>query len=211
MKSVRKVFVGHCTEDITEEDLAEYFGKYGEITDTFIPKPFRGFAFVTFNEPDVVAALTGRDHTIKDQKVFVTEAIPRSNENPKFGGGSAGGFRAGFDTRRPGNRYDSYGGGYNNKWGERQNDSWSGESGYGGNAGGYGANSSSYGGATGNSSWKSGGGSTAPAPPADPNFIASVVNQAVAGVLHNLKGSGAGGPSNGNDFSSDRRWTKWDS
>lgn len=209
MKSARKIFVGHCTEDITEDDLSDYFGKYGEVTDSFIPKPFRGFAFVTFNEPDVVNALTGRDHTIKDTKVFVTEAIPRSNEPPKFGG--QGGFRGGFDGRRPPtNRYDNYGGGYNNsnKWGDRQNDSWS-DNGYG-NSGGYGANGN--GGSTGG--WKSGGGNSAQAPPsADPNFIASVVNQAVAGVLSNLKGSGGvgGGSGGGNEFS-DRRWgSKWES
>lgn len=207
MKSVRKVFVGHCTEDISEQDLQDYFGKYGEITDTFIPKPFRGFGFVTFNEPDVVAALTGRDHTIKDTKVFVTEAIPRSNENPKFSGGQ-GGFSGGFDSgydRRSVSRYDSYGsgGGYNNKWGGRQqnNDSWSSPSGgYGNSSGGYGSNAGN--------TWKAGAGTGG----ADPNFIATVVNQAVAGVLNNIKGAQhAASGSPGTDFSNDKRWSKWES
>uniref|UniRef100_A0A8D8X3F9 TAR DNA-binding protein 43 n=1 Tax=Cacopsylla melanoneura TaxID=428564 RepID=A0A8D8X3F9_9HEMI len=205
-KSVRKVFVGHCTEDITEDDLRDYFGKYGEITDTFIPKPFRGFGFVTFNESDVVTALTNRDHTIKETKVFVTEAIPRSSENPKFerGGvqGSNGGYDGGdYNTRRSGgNRYDNYGGGYNNKWGsDRRNDSWS-----GGNQGG------GYGGYGGSSNWKAGGSNSAAAV-ADPNFIASVVNQAVAGVLNNIKGGNTPSGNNGTDFSSDKRWSKWES
>lgn len=212
MKSVRKVFVGHCTEDITEDDLRDYFGKYGEITDTFIPKPFRGFGFVTFNEPDVVAALTGRDHMIKDTKVFVTEAIPRSTENPKFAGGSGGGYGSSYDggdfSRRPPSRYDSYGGGYNNKWNARQNDSWSGGSGYGGNSTGYRGDGapSSYGNSS--STWKNGNPASAAA---DPNFIATVVNQAVAGVLSNMKGATGGGGSNGTDFSSDKRWSKWES
>ncbi len=48
-----KVFVGRCTEDISSEDLKDYFSKYGEVTDVFIPKPFRAFAFVTFLDPEV--------------------------------------------------------------------------------------------------------------------------------------------------------------
>ena len=48
-----KVFVGRCTEDMTAEDLKEYFSKFGEVTDVFIPKPFRAFAFITFLDPEV--------------------------------------------------------------------------------------------------------------------------------------------------------------
>ncbi|KAJ0068786.1 hypothetical protein NL108_010857, partial [Boleophthalmus pectinirostris] len=44
----RKVFVGRCTEDMTTDDLRQFFMQYGEVTDVFIPKPFRAFAFVTF-------------------------------------------------------------------------------------------------------------------------------------------------------------------
>ena len=63
-----KVFVGRCTEDMTADDLKvrgcigvqshhfivqEYFSKFGEVTDVFIPKPFRAFAFITFLDPEV--------------------------------------------------------------------------------------------------------------------------------------------------------------
>jgi TAR DNA-binding protein 43 len=51
------VFVGRCTEDITADDLKDYFGKFGEVTDVFIPKPFRAFAFVTFLDPEVAQVL----------------------------------------------------------------------------------------------------------------------------------------------------------
>lgn len=207
VKSAKKVFVGQCTEDITEDDLHDYFGKYGEITDVFIPKPFRGFGFVTFNEPDVVASLTGRDHTINNTKVTVTEAIPRSTENPKYSGvargaGGHGWFDRGDDNRRSSNRYDNYGspGGYNSKWvvGNRGNDSWSRGHGYGGNSNPSYRNSGS--------SWKQGGASAV----TDPNFIATVVNQAVAGVLSNIKGGSSGG-SSGTDFPSEnKRWSKWE-
>ena len=47
------MFVGRCTEDMTAEDLKEYFSKFGEVTDVFIPKPFRAFAFITFLDPEV--------------------------------------------------------------------------------------------------------------------------------------------------------------
>ena len=48
-----KVFVGRCTEDMTADDLRDYFSKFGEVTDVFIPKPFRAFAFITFLDPEV--------------------------------------------------------------------------------------------------------------------------------------------------------------
>lgn len=60
-----KVFVGRCTEDMTADDLKEYFSKFGEVTDVFIPKPFRAFSFVTFLDPDVAQSLCGEDHIVK--------------------------------------------------------------------------------------------------------------------------------------------------
>jgi len=64
-----KVFVGRCTEDISSEDLKDYFSKYGEVTDVFIPKPFRAFAFVTFLDPEVaqVKCRLGRDYKVSLQ------------------------------------------------------------------------------------------------------------------------------------------------
>ena len=53
-----KVFVGRCTEDMTAEDLRDYFSKFGEVTDVFIPKPFRAFAFVTFLDPEVAQVMS---------------------------------------------------------------------------------------------------------------------------------------------------------
>lgn len=55
-----KVFVGRCTEDLSSDDLREYFSKFGEVTDVFIPKPFRAFAFVTFLDPEVAQGLCGK-------------------------------------------------------------------------------------------------------------------------------------------------------
>lgn len=52
----RKVFVGRCTEDMTTDDLRQFFMQYGEVTDVFIPKPFRAFAFVTFADDQVICS-----------------------------------------------------------------------------------------------------------------------------------------------------------
>lgn len=43
----------------TEEDLQEYFTTFGTLADVYIPKPPRGFAFVTFEKGDVAEAVLG--------------------------------------------------------------------------------------------------------------------------------------------------------
>jgi RNA recognition motif-containing protein len=37
--------------------IQDYFSKFGEVTDVFIPKPFRAFAFITFLDPEVSCRL----------------------------------------------------------------------------------------------------------------------------------------------------------
>lgn len=74
----RKVFVGRCTEDITADDLRDYFSKFGEVTDVFIPKPFRAFAFVTFVDPEIAQNLCGEDHIIKGTSIHVSNAVPKT-------------------------------------------------------------------------------------------------------------------------------------
>ncbi|XP_030027030.2 TAR DNA-binding protein 43 [Manduca sexta] len=82
-----KVFVGRCTEDMTADDLREYFSKFGEVTDVFVPRPFRAFGFVTFLDPEVAQSLCGEDHVIKGASVSVSSAAPKirskTNQNWK--------------------------------------------------------------------------------------------------------------------------------
>lgn len=82
-----KVFVGRCTEDMTADDLRDYFSKFGEVTDVFVPRPFRAFGFVTFLDPEVAQSLCGEDHVIKGASVSVSSAAPKikskSNQNWK--------------------------------------------------------------------------------------------------------------------------------
>lgn len=87
-----KVFVGRCTEDLTQDDLREYFSKFGEVTDVFIPKPFRAFSFVTFLDPEIAQGLCGEDHIIKGVSVHVSNAAPKSepNRSQNYGNNSNG-------------------------------------------------------------------------------------------------------------------------
>lgn len=84
----RKVFVGRCTESLTADDLREYFGAFGQVTDVFVPKPFRAFSFVTFLEPEVAQSLCGQDHIIKGVSVNISTASPkRERARPLLGWG----------------------------------------------------------------------------------------------------------------------------
>lgn len=67
----RKVFVGRCTEDITADELRQFFMQYGEVTDVFIPKPFRAFAFVTFSDDQVSYCCFHIDFKVIHQKSAV--------------------------------------------------------------------------------------------------------------------------------------------
>jgi len=112
----RKVFVGRLTDDITADDLRNYFSKIGEVVDVFVPKPFRSFAFVTFGDPDIAQALCGEDHIIKNASVRVSNASPKQQpqqgqQRPGFGNQVEGG--GGFGNQ----------GGYGNQggFGNKQN------------------------------------------------------------------------------------------
>ncbi|KOB64688.1 TAR DNA binding protein-like protein [Operophtera brumata] len=73
----RKVFVGRCTEALSADDLREYFAHFGQVTDVFVPRPFRAFSFVTFLEPEVAQSLCGQDHIIKGVSVNISTASPK--------------------------------------------------------------------------------------------------------------------------------------
>uniref|UniRef100_A0A6M2DQ04 TAR DNA-binding protein 43 n=1 Tax=Xenopsylla cheopis TaxID=163159 RepID=A0A6M2DQ04_XENCH len=112
-----KVFVGRCTEDLTADDLQEYFSTFGEVTDVFIPKPFRAFSFVTFLDPDVAQSLCGEDHIIKGVSVHISNAAPKSDQNKNYNNGQ----NSNQANNRIGNNDTFYN--HNNSWpsGQRSN------------------------------------------------------------------------------------------
>uniref|UniRef100_A0A1A9V630 TAR DNA-binding protein 43 n=1 Tax=Glossina austeni TaxID=7395 RepID=A0A1A9V630_GLOAU len=149
-----KVFVGRCTEDMNADDLKDYFSKFGEVTDVFIPKPFRAFSFVTFLDPEVAQSLCGEDHIIKGISVHVSNAAPKGEQNrgrnspgsvslaPHSGPINFGGGRHGVGEHRgsykKGNRCD----------GNMMNQNGNGMMnmrGYGMNSGNFGGNGQNYG------------------------------------------------------------------
>lgn len=125
-----KVFVGRCTEDLTADDLKEYFSKFGEVTDVFIPRPFRAFSFVTFLDPEVAQSLCGEDHIIKGVSVHVSNAAPKSesnrNQQSNMNGGNSQGPQQGRGEGR-GPRGNSGGpsGNMNHQAYDRMNNGWS--------------------------------------------------------------------------------------
>ncbi|KAI9583623.1 hypothetical protein GQX74_005371 [Glossina fuscipes] len=154
-----KVFVGRCTEDMNADDLKDYFSKFGEVTDVFIPKPFRAFSFVTFLDPEVAQSLCGEDHIIKGISVHVSNAAPKGEQNrgrnspgsvslaPHSGPINFGGGRHGVGEHRgsykKGNRCD----------GNMMNQNGNGMMnmrGYGMNSGNFGGNGQNYGNPGGN-------------------------------------------------------------
>jgi len=95
-----KIFVARLSETISADDLREHFDKFGPVTDVYIPKPFRSFAFVTFQESKVAQSLFGKDHLIKGVSVHIGSAQPRTKSNQSHdhgGGGSQNRFGRGYD------------------------------------------------------------------------------------------------------------------
>ncbi|EYC18873.1 hypothetical protein Y032_0026g1419 [Ancylostoma ceylanicum] len=84
---VNKVFVGRLSEKIEEETLRTFFDKEAKqivdsasVTDVFIPRPFRGFAFITFTHSEVADRLCKANNFVIDgTSVSVTLAVPRED------------------------------------------------------------------------------------------------------------------------------------
>jgi len=71
----RKLFAGGLSADTSENDLAEYFSKYGEVDSVDLKKDnvtqrSRGFGFVTFKDNQALEmACAEKFHTIKGKKI----------------------------------------------------------------------------------------------------------------------------------------------
>lgn len=104
-----KIYVGNLPDEVTEEELRQEFGTFGEvssvniITDKYTGRP-RGFAFVemaTVSEGQAaIAGLNGK--SLKDQTLNVNAARPPSENR---GGGSYSNKRRGGPSRGGQRRY----------------------------------------------------------------------------------------------------------
>lgn len=97
------IYVGNLSRDVTEEDLREAFGAFGQVAsvniikDKYSGEP-RGFGFVEMPEKAeaqaAIAGLNGKD--LKGQTLNVNEARPRTEgrrDRGDRGGGGRGGGR----------------------------------------------------------------------------------------------------------------------
>ncbi|XP_042911803.2 heterogeneous nuclear ribonucleoproteins A2/B1-like isoform X2 [Parasteatoda tepidariorum] len=79
----RKLFIGGIDPEVAENDLREYFEKYGVISGCTIHRnrdtgTSRGFAFITFKEATSVDAVqNSRPHIINSCEVTTKRAVPR--------------------------------------------------------------------------------------------------------------------------------------
>jgi RNA recognition motif-containing protein len=92
------IFVGNLSRDVTEEDLRQAFGAYGQvksvsiIRDKFSGEP-RGFGFVEMvSKAEAQAAIAGMNQKeLKGRALNVNEARPKT-ERAGGGGGPRGGW-----------------------------------------------------------------------------------------------------------------------
>lgn len=63
-----KLFIGRLPDGTTKSDLLNYFEDYGEISDCYIPSPFRGFGFITFVSSETGRHVLNRAHIYKVSK-----------------------------------------------------------------------------------------------------------------------------------------------
>merc|ERR1712008_142181 len=106
-----KIFVARLSMTWATEDLKEHFEKFGPVADVFIPKPFRSFGFVTFQESKTAQSLFGKDHLIKGVRVQIGSAQPRmkQSQDQGHGGGHTGGHGGGHTGGHSGGHYGGRG------------------------------------------------------------------------------------------------------
>ncbi len=90
-----RIYVGSLPYEVTEEDLREEFGAFGEvvsaniITDQYSGRP-KGFGFIEIaSKSEAEAAIAGLNgKTLKERTIVVNEARPRTDSRSGgFGGG----------------------------------------------------------------------------------------------------------------------------
>jgi len=120
-KSVKRMFMGGIKENVTSEDVTEYFEKYGKVESVELLQDKasgkkRGFGFVNFDDYDVVDKIVQtRRHVISGVSIEVSKAFSKEDQTRKAGFVNnngyygydafawAGGFRGGNNNSRGGN------------------------------------------------------------------------------------------------------------
>ncbi|KAM0745682.1 hypothetical protein T439DRAFT_295024 [Meredithblackwellia eburnea MCA 4105] len=82
------MFVGGLNWDTTDDALRAYFSQFGRITHSTIMRDVesgrsRGFAFLTFENPESVNTVMSREHYLDGKTIDPKRAIPRNSAEPK--------------------------------------------------------------------------------------------------------------------------------
>ncbi|PFX26250.1 TAR DNA-binding protein 43-like [Stylophora pistillata] len=77
----KKLFVGRLPDSTNEGDLLDYFSKFGEVIDVYIPKPMRGISFVTFASGEVAKKVQSQNHRLGSNLLNVNFAEPKAAKN----------------------------------------------------------------------------------------------------------------------------------
>ncbi len=111
-----KIYVGNLSYEVTEEDLRQEFGAFGEVTsvdiiiDKYSGRP-KGFGFIEMaSKSEAEAAITSLSgKTLKERTIVVNEARARTDNRSSgsygdrkgrgYGGGRGGGYGGGRQRR----------------------------------------------------------------------------------------------------------------
>ena len=89
MDSSKKIFVGGLEPSVTENDLIEFFSKYGKVKEASVlfdnnRNASRGFGFVSFEDKELVDELVEKNNfMLKGRKIDVKRAQPKSEQKTK--------------------------------------------------------------------------------------------------------------------------------
>ena len=101
-----KLFVHNVSEETSQEELWDAFGKHGTVTDAF--NPGRGFAFITYSTPDeaqkAIAALDGKEVCGREIQCNIAKPKENKGNGGRGGRGGRGGGRGGRGGRGRGGK-----------------------------------------------------------------------------------------------------------
>ncbi len=122
-----KIYVGNLSYRTAEDQLAQHFKEFGQITSTVIvidraTNRSKGFGFITFNDESsaqvAVDKMNGKEIDGRTVKVSIAKPPKEREGGGMGGGGRSGGRSGGFGGRREG-REGREGGGRSGGGGNR--------------------------------------------------------------------------------------------
>lgn len=149
---IRKVFVRNLDQNLTENEIREYFGKFGKIVKLELPydkmrNQRRNYCFIEFESEDAVDKICeNAGHQIGSREAQVKKATPVANQRGRGRGGMNYGFG---DLTEGGWNQGGWNQGYNQGYNNYYNQGYCGYGGYGGYGGydySYNYNQGAYGG-----------------------------------------------------------------